>query len=236
MIKTRLIKLLSHAKKYVYLNVVWQWLSLLAQIIAVFQIAELVELLAVGELMPAQIVEAFLTIGAVILVKVLCEKMQEHASFMASTDVKRILREKIYEKMLKLGPSYSEKVSTAEILQLSSEGVEQLETYFGKYLSQFFYALLAPLTLFAVMSLTVSVKVSVILLIFVPLIPLSIVVVMKIAKRLLNKYWSLYAELGDSFLENLQGMTPLKGESVAYVTIRNRGGGKILCISMLYSL
>ena len=210
MIKTRLIKLLSHAKKYVYLNVVWQWLSLLAQIIAVFQIAELVELLAVGELMPAQIVEAFLTIGAVILVKVLCEKMQEHASFMASTDVKRILREKIYEKMLKLGPSYSEKVSTAEILQLSSEGVEQLETYFGKYLSQFFYALLAPLTLFAVMSLTVSVKVSVILLIFVPLIPLSIVVVMKIAKRLLNKYWSLYAELGDSFLENLQGMTTLK--------------------------
>lgn len=87
--------------------------------------------------------------------------------------------------------------------------MEQLETYFGKYLPQLFYSLIAPLTLFAILC-RVSMKASVILLICVPLIPISIVVVQKIAKKLLNKYWSIYTGLGDSFLENLQGLTTLK--------------------------
>lgn len=87
--------------------------------------------------------------------------------------------------------------------------MEQLETYFGKYLPQLFYSLIAPLTLFVILC-RVSMKASVILLICVPLIPISIVVVQKIAKKLLNKYWSIYTGLGDSFLENLQGLTTLK--------------------------
>ena len=89
------------------------------------------------------------------------------------------------------------------------EGVEQLETYFGRYLPQFFYSLLAPITLFAVLSF-ISWKASLVLLICVPLIPISIVAVQKFAKRLLKKYWGSYTELGDSFLENLQGLTTLK--------------------------
>ena len=108
-----------------------------------------------------------------------------------------------------MGISYQEHMNTSEIVQLSTEGVEQLETYFGRYLPQLFYSLLAPLTLFGVLSF-VSVKASIILLIVVPLIPISIVAVQKIAKRLLSKYWSIYAGLGDSFLENLQGLTTLK--------------------------
>lgn len=92
---------------------------------------------------------------------------------------------------------------------MAAEGVEQLETYFGKYLSQLFYSLLAPVTLFVILSF-VSWKASLVLLICVPLIPLSIVAVQKIAKKLLNKYWGIYTELGDSFLENLQGLTTLK--------------------------
>ena len=123
--------------------------------------------------------------------------------------MKWILREKIYEKMLKLGASYSEQVSSSEVVQVSTEGVEQLETYFGKYLPQLFYSLIAPLTLFIILC-RVSLKASVILLICVPLIPISIVVVQKVAKRLLNNYWSIYTGLGDSFLENLQGLTTLK--------------------------
>ena len=87
--------------------------------------------------------------------------------------------------------------------------MEQLETYFGKYLPQLFYSLIAPLTLFVILS-RVSLKASVILLICVPLIPVSIVAVQKIAKKLLDKYWSIYTGLGDSFLENLQGLTTLK--------------------------
>ena len=111
--------------------------------------------------------------------------------------------------MLKLGASYKEQVSSSEVVQVSTEGVEQLETYFGKYLPQLFYSLIAPLTLFVILC-RVSMKASVILLICVPLIPISIVVVQKIAKKLLNKYWSIYTGLGDSFLENLQGLTTLK--------------------------
>ena len=111
--------------------------------------------------------------------------------------------------MLKLGASYSEQVSSSEVVQVSTEGVEQLETYFGKYLPQLFYSLIAPVTLFIILC-RVSLKASVILLICVPLIPISIVVVQKIAKKLLNKYWSIYTGLGDSFLENLQGLTTLK--------------------------
>ena len=95
------------------------------------------------------------------------------------------------------------------MVQVSTEGVEQLETYFGKYLPQLFYSLIAPLTLFVILS-RVSLKASVILLICVPLIPVSIVAVQKIAKKLLDKYWSIYTGLGDSFLENLQGLTTLK--------------------------
>ena len=88
-------------------------------------------------------------------------------------------------------------------------GVEQLEIYFGKYLPQLFYSILAPVTLFIILSF-ISLKASAVLLICVPLIPISIVAVQKLAKKLLNKYWGLYTTLGDSFLENLQGMTTLK--------------------------
>lgn len=123
--------------------------------------------------------------------------------------MKRILRDRIYRKLLRLGASYREKTATSEVVQMAAEGVEQLETYFGKYLSQLFYSLLAPVTLFVILSF-VSWKASLVLLICVPLIPLSIVAVQKIAKKLLNKYWGIYTELGDSFLENLQGLTTLK--------------------------
>lgn len=122
--------------------------------------------------------------------------MAVRASYAASVDVKRILREKIYEKLLKLGASYKEQTSTSEIVQLATEGVEQLETYFGRYLPQLFYSLLAPITLFIVLSF-VNWKASVILLICVPLIPISIVAVQKFAKKLLNKYWGMKRRKGE---------------------------------------
>ena len=209
MIKTRLVGLLSHAKKYIVYNVLCQWISLLAQIVAVFSIAGLLEMAVHHTLETEAALRTVVVLLAVIVIRFFCERMAAHASYLASVDVKRILREKIYEKLLKLGASYREQVSTSEVVQVSTEGVEQLETYFGKYLPQLFYSLLAPLTLFAVLSF-VNMKASVILLICVPLIPLSIVAVQKFAKRLLNRYWSMYTGLGDSFLENLQGLTTLK--------------------------
>ena len=209
MIKTRLVGLLSHAKKYIVYTILWQWLALFSQIAAVFTIAGLIEAAVNHSIDAARVQRAALILVAVVLVRLLCEKMGAKSSYMACVDVKRVLREKIYDKLLRLGASYRDHVSTAEIVQVSTEGVDQLETYFGKYLPQLFYSLLAPVTLFIVLC-RVSLKASVVLLVCVPLIPISIVVVQKIAKKLLNKYWGVYTGLGDSFLENLMGLTTLK--------------------------
>ena len=209
MIKTRLVGLLSHAKKYIVYTILWQWAALLSQMLAVFTIADLLERVARGAVTVPVMERTILILVLVVMIRFLCERMGARSSYLACVDVKRILREKIYDKMLKLGASYSEHVSSSEVVQVCTEGVEQLETYFGKYLPQLFYSLLAPVTLFAVLC-RVSLKASVILLVCVPLIPISIVLVQKIAKKLLNKYWSIYTGLGDSFLENLQGLTTLK--------------------------
>ncbi len=209
MIKTRLVGLLSHAKKYIAYTILWQWAALLSQILAIFSMAELLEQVVFGTVTMPMIERTILIFAIVVLVRFLCERMGARSSYLACVDVKRILREKIYEKMLRLGASYSEQVPSSEVVQVSTEGVEQLETYFGKYLPQLFYSLIAPMTLFAVLC-RVSLKASVILLICVPLIPISIVVVQKVAKKLLSRYWSVYTSLGDSFLENLQGLTTLK--------------------------
>lgn len=209
MIKTRLVGLLSHAKKYIVYTILWQWAALLSQVLAVFSIADLLEKVVYQNVTTAAVKGTVLTLILVVLIRFICERMGARSSYLACVDVKRILREKIYEKMLKLGASYNEQVSSSEVVQVSTEGVEQLETYFGKYLPQLFYSLISPLTLFIILC-RVSLKASVILLICVPLIPISIVAVQKIAKKLLNKYWSIYTGLGDSFLENLQGLTTLK--------------------------
>ena len=209
MIRKRLVGLLAHAKKYIGYQVMWQWISLIAQMGAVFNIAGLLENVFYGTVAECQIIKTVVVLILCVAVRFLCERMAAAASYKASAGVKKILRKKIYEKMLRLGASYREQVSTSEVMQVCTEGVEQLETYFGRYLPQLFYSLLAPLTLFIVLC-RINIKASVVLLICVPLIPVSIVAVQKIAKKLLNKYWSIYTGLGDSFLENLQGLTTLK--------------------------
>lgn len=209
MIKIRLIKLLSHAQKFVFLQVLCQWVSLLCQIVVVFCITDIVQRVFAAEPI-APIAPVYAGAAALCFaVRFACDRLYAASSYKASADVKITLRKHMFEKLLRLGASYRESAPTAEIVQLASDGVEQLEVYFGKYLSQFCYSLLAPLTLFAALSF-VSVKASAVLLLCVPLIPLSIVVIMKIAKFLLRKYWALYAKLGDGFLENLQGLTTLK--------------------------
>lgn len=130
-------------------------------------------------------------------------------SFLAARSVKRVLRRRIYEKLLRLGPAYHQQAATSQVVQLSTEGVEQLETYFGAYLPQFFYSMLAPLTLFVLLA-PISFKAALALLLCVPLIPVAIAAVQTFAKKLLGRYWGQYTALGDTFLENLQGLTTLK--------------------------
>ena len=144
-----------------------------------------------------------------IVIRYFCKLAQHKTSFYAAKRVKKTLREKIYQKLLEFGPSYKNSYATSEIVQLAVEGVDQLETYFAQYLPQFFYAVLAPLTLFLTL-LFISPVVGIVLLVFVPLIPMTIVLIQKFAKKLLSKYWGQYTQLGDTFLENLQGLTTAK--------------------------
>ena len=209
MIKTRLMKLLKGSGKYIGANIFWQWLALLFQIASVCSAGNMIQEIYDKTLEPDTIYVTGGIVLASVIVRFVCEKQAARASYRASADVKAILRRRIYEKLLRLGASYKEKVPTSEVVQVSTEGVEQLEIYYGKYLTQLFYSLLAPVTLFLVLS-RISMKACVVLLICVPLIPVSIVAVQKFAKKLLSKYWGIYTELGDSFLENLQGLTTLK--------------------------
>lgn len=210
MIKTRLIEQVPSSKKYIALTVLAQWLKTVANIVMIFILSNLLAQILDGKAFDFKRLLPYLgAIAAVMLVRYLCGYESSQTSFFASSEVKKVLRQKMYKKLTRMGASYSEKVSTSEVLQVFVEGVDQLELYFGKYLPQFFFAMLAPITLFSVL-VFVSWKASVVLLICVPLIPLSIVAVQKIAKRLLSKYWGVYTNLGDTFLENIQGLTTLK--------------------------
>ena len=210
MIKTRLIEQVPSSKKYIALTVLAQWLKTVANIVMIFILSNLLAQILDGKAFDFKRLLPYLgAIVAVMLVRYLCGYASSQTAFFASSEVKKVLRQKMYKKLTRMGASYSEKVSTSEVLQVFVEGVDQLELYFGKYLPQFFFAMLAPITLFAVL-VFVSWKASVVLLICVPLIPLSIVAVQKIAKRLLSKYWGVYTNLGDTFLENIQGLTTLK--------------------------
>lgn len=210
MIKTRLIEQVPSSKKYIALTVLAQWLKTVANIVMIFILSNLLAQILDGKAFDFKRLLPYLgAIAGVMFVRYLCGYASSQTAFFASSEVKKVLRQKMYKKLTRMGASYSEKVSTSEVLQVFVEGVDQLELYFGKYLPQFFFAMLAPITLFAVL-VFVSWKASVVLLICVPLIPLSIVAVQKIAKRLLSKYWGVYTNLGDTFLENIQGLTTLK--------------------------
>ena len=209
MINKRLINTVKESKVYIVKTVLFQWIALIANIISVFSIGILLQEISQGIIEKAMILKVFAIVVSMIIVRYFCNIKATRMSYYASSKVKTILREKVYKKLLDLGNTYSKHVSTSEVVQVSVEGIEQLEIYFGRYLPQFFYSLLAPITLFIVISF-VDFKAALLLLLCVPLIPASIIAIQKFAKKLLSKYWSIYTGLGDSFLENVQGMTTLK--------------------------
>ena len=209
MIKKRLLALMAESKKYIIQNIFWQWLGLLSSIITMGTAGWLFQTVWDGFISLSDCLPAAIVIVLCIGLRAYCSRRASAASANAGNDVKQELRQRLYEKLTRLGSSYHEKVPTAEAVQVAVEGVEQLEVYFGKYIPQLFYSILAPITLFVVLAF-VSLKASLVLLICVPLIPLTIMGVQKLAKRLLGRYWGIYTELGDSFLENLQGLTTLK--------------------------
>lgn len=210
MIDKKLIREVGSSLYHIKRNVGYQWLMLVLNILLITVLTWLLAALLSGaQLSSGAIV---IVIGTAVLVIVLRHYLGVLAAISserASHAVKQQLREKIYRKLLSLGGSYHERVSTSEIVQVSVEGVDQLETYFSSYLPQFFYSMLAPVTLFVAL-VFVNWKAAVVLFVCVPLIPISIAAVQTFAKKLLSRYWGQYTSLGDHFLENLQGLTTLK--------------------------
>ncbi len=209
MINKRLIGTIGESKKYIAGNVVFQWLSLAANIVMMASITRLLAALFENTASEKDVWLTLLAAAAAVAVRYLCTRMASRMSHLSSRAVKKTLRGLIYQKLLRLGPSYQEQAGTSEVVQIAVEGVDQLQTYFGAYLPQFFYAMLAPLTLFAVLGF-VNLPSAAVLLVCVPLIPAAIVAVQRWAKKLLSKYWGQYTAMGDTFLENLQGLTTLK--------------------------
>lgn len=210
MFHKRLLKEFSDNMKYVFGMVATQWVALLANVGMMLTVAAFVANLVMVSFETAGVSTKLLIVFVLaFFVRAIATTINTKQSFAASENVKTRLREKVYQKLMELGPNYRETMTTAEAVQVSTEGVDQLEIYFGKYVPQFFYSLLAPVTLFVIVG-TMSIKVAVVLLLCVPLIPISIIAVQKFAKKLLAKYWGTYTGLGDTFLENLQGLTTLK--------------------------
>ena len=209
MLNKRLVRAVPESRKYIAGNVLCQWVSLLANIRLMAALTALVAALPQGKLTAEMTVEILFDAVVAVAVRAVCTLLSSRLSYLSSKAVKRTLRGKIYKKLLGLGASYQERVNTSEVVQVAVEGVDQLETYFGSYLPQFFYAMLAPLTLFGVLSF-VNFPAALVLFLCVPLIPAAIVAVQRWAKKLLSKYWGQYTALGDTFLENLQGLTTLK--------------------------
>lgn len=206
MVDKRLINLCKDSKKYIKFTVLVNWISIICNIGIITIIGNIINDLANLNVIDTR---KFIIIALFLIIRFISSLSSGYFSYKASSNVKVTLRDMIYRKLLKLGLNYNEVMSTSSIVQASIEGVEQLEIYFGKYLPQLFYSLIAPLTLFIVISF-ISIKSAVVFIISVPLIPISIIAIMKIAKKILKKYWGIYSNLGDTFLENLQGLTTLK--------------------------
>lgn len=208
MINKRLIQFVPESKKAIALQVLYQWLTLICNILLMGGISYLFYQLYIQKIS----IYTFLYFPLFILLiyfRSLFSKLSIQASYRSSHLIKKRFRRFIMEKLIQLEGHYLNETSTAQWVQLSTEGVEQLESYFGAYLPQFFFAMLAPLTLFIFIA-PLSFKPAFALLICVPLIPISIALVQTFAKKLLSKYWGQYSALGDRFLENLQGLTTLK--------------------------
>ena len=209
MIDKRLINTVADSKKWIARTVLWNWLALVGGIVSAVAFAYVLQAAFLRELTASSAVSFGGILIAALALRAFAGKKSVQASYFASTRVKHELRSLIYRKLAGMPLNQVNQQSTSSIIQVASEGVEQLEIYFGRYLPQLFYSLLAPLTLFFFL-VFFNAPTALILLVCVPLIPMSIIAVNKIAKKLLAKYWAIYVGLGSSFLDNLQGLVTLK--------------------------
>ena len=212
MIDKKLLALLGHNKKYIFYAVGLMIVGLFANLAITASICYAIQYAAEytssgsnaqGFILPAVIVIIAMTIRYV------TSRSIGDLKDTLGRNVKKDLRQKIYDKIIKLGVRTTDNMSMAGLTQLSMEGVEQLDLYYSAYIPQFFYAMIAPIILFIV-TVRINWAVALVLLACVPLIPMSIIAVSRYAKKIFAKYWGKYTSMGDSFLDSVQGLKELK--------------------------
>ena len=208
MIDKELMKLLGTGKKYIMYAVLSMVIGLFANLGITLSICRAISLTMEDALPQAYMpVAIYAVLG--ILVRYVCTRFTGSVKDCIGREVKKDLREKTYDKIVRLGGKSTADMSMAGLTQVSMEGIEQLDLYFSSYIPQFFYAMIAPVILFLI-SVGMDAKVAVVLLCCVPLIPVSIIAVSKWAKKIFAKYWDQYTSMGDYFLDSVQGLKELK--------------------------
>ena len=209
MFDKRLFSLVPGVMRHIAGNVALQWLALLANVVLFVSVGRLLQSVLTGGATGIDLARALLVAVVAVAVRLVCQAQATKQGLAASALAKQRVRTLVYDKLVRMGPSYRETVATSEATQLCVEGIEQLEAYFGSYLPQLFYSFIASVTLFFCLA-PLCTPAAVVLLCCVPLIPISLMAVMKIAKRIMGDYWHSYTDLGALFLESIQGLTTLK--------------------------
>lgn len=208
MIDKELLRLLGGSRKYIFYTVGAMVIGLIANLSITASICYAIKLLSQSAEPSAYIIPAVCgVVGAA--VRYAASRITGNLKDLLGRKAKKDLREKTYDKIVRLGVRSTDGMSVAGLTQVAMEGIEQLDLYYSSYIPQFFYAMLAPIILFFV-TVGIDWRVAVVLLCCVPLIPVSIVAVSKYAKKIFAKYWGKYTSMGDSFLDSVQGLRELK--------------------------
>ena len=208
MIDKELFKLIGKNKKYIFISVALQVLGLVANVGITASICWAIYL-AITKAEPIMYLYPAICAVVGIAVRYTMTRLTGDIKDVLGRKVKKDLRERTYNKIVKLGVRSTDGMSMAGLTQVSMEGVEQLDLYYSSYLPQFFFAMLAPIILF-VICVWIDWRTALLLLACVPLIPVSIIVVSKYAKKIFAKYWGKYTSMGDKFLDSVQGLKELK--------------------------
>lgn len=208
MLDKELLRLLGSNRKYIFYTIAVMMVGLLANLSITAGICETIYLLTQQAEPGAYLMPALLA-AAGIIVRYAASRVSGNLKDILGRKAKKDLREKTYDKIVRLGVRSTDGMSIAGLTQVAMEGIEQLDLYYSSYIPQFFYAMLAPLVLFLV-TVWIDWRVAVALICCVPLIPVSIIAVSKYAKKIFAKYWGKYTSMGDSFLDSVQGLRELK--------------------------
>lgn len=208
MIDKDLFKLLGKNKKYIFIVVLLQSVGLIANVLITASVCYAIYLLSKDE-KNIKFLYPFMGASIGIIVRYICARATGNLKDKLGRIVKKELREKVYDKIVRLGIRSADGMNMAGLTQVSVEGVEQLDLYYTSYLPQFFFAMIAPLILFFI-CVWIDWRTSLVLICCVPLIPISIIAVSKYAKKIFAKYWGKYTSMGDKFLDNVLGLKELK--------------------------